>query len=78
MNSNWNFAVSKKVFSSDDDEDEDYLRRGKHLSEFESEEEKDKVIKNLGLDKVKHIIVSKAEFDNLDEYVKDAIYFVTQ
>lgn len=78
MNSNWNFAVSKKVFSSDDDEDEDYLRRGKYLSEFESEEEKDKAIKNLGLDKVKHIIVSKAEFDNLDEYVKDAIYFVTQ
>jgi hypothetical protein len=78
MDSNWNFAVSKKVFSSDDEEDEDYLRRGKYLSEFESEEEKDKAIKNLGLDGIKHIILSKPEFDNLDGYIKDTIYFVTE
>ena len=78
MDSNWKFAVSKKVYSSDDEDEEDYLRRGKYLSEFESEDEKDEVIKNLGLDKIKHIIVSKSEFDNLNEYVKDAIYFVTQ
>ena len=78
MNSNWNFTVSKRVFSTDNEEEEDYLRRGKYFSEFKTEEEKDRAIKNLGIDNVKHIIVSKMEFDNLDEYVKDAIYFVTQ
>ena len=78
MNSNWNFSVSKKVFSTEEEEEEDYLKRGKYFSEFETEEEKDRAAKNLGIDRVKHIIVSKAEFDNLNEYVKDAIYFVTQ
>jgi len=78
MNSNWNFTVSKRVFSTDNEEEEDYLRRGKYFSEFKTEEEKDRAIKNLGIDNVKHIILSKMEFDNLNEYVKDAIYFVTQ
>lgn len=78
MNSNWNFTVSKKVFTTESEEEEDYLKRGKYFSEFETEEEKDQAAKNLGVDRIKHIIVSKLEFDNLDEYVKDAIYFVTQ
>jgi hypothetical protein len=79
MKKNWNFSVAKKVFTSDDDDDEeDYLRRSKYLSEFESEEEKDEAVKNLGLDGTKHIILSKLEFENLGgQYIKDAIYFVT-
>lgn len=79
MKNNWNFSVAKKVFSSDDDDEEDYLRRSQYLSEFETEEEKEEAVKNLGLDGTKHIILSKVEFDNLEgKYVKDAIYFVTE
>jgi hypothetical protein len=37
MKKNWNFSVAKKVFTSDDDDEEDYLRRSQYLSEFESE-----------------------------------------
>lgn len=78
MKKNWNFSVAKKVFTSDDDDEEDYLRRSKYLSEFESEEEKDEAVKNLGLDGTRHIILSKLEFENLGgQYIKDAIYFVT-
>lgn len=79
MKNNWNFSVTKKVYSSNDnDEEEDYLRRSQYLSEFETEEEKNQAIKNLGLDGTKHIILSKLEYENLTEYEKDAIYFVTE
>lgn len=78
MKNNWNFSVAKKVYSSDDEDEEDYLKRSQYLSEFETEEEKEQAVKNLGLDGTKHIILSKLEFDNLNEYVKDAIYFVTE
>lgn len=78
MKNNWNFSVTKKVYSSSDDEEEDYLKRSQYLSEFETEEEKNQAIKNLGLDGTKHIILSKLEYENLTEYEKDAIYFVTE
>ena len=74
---NWNFSVTKKGFSSEEQESE-FLKRSKYLSEFKSQEEKDEAVRNLGLDGTKHIILSKDEFDQLTEYVQDAIYFVTE
>lgn len=76
MKNNWNFSVAKEIFSSIPEE-EDYLRRSQYLSEFKNKEEKEKVLKNLGIDGMKHVILSKREFDQLKEYDKDTIYFVT-
>lgn len=75
---NWNFSVTKKGFSSEDPEESEFLKRSKYLGEFKSQEEKDAAVRNLGLDGIKHIILSKDEFDQLTEYVQDAIYFVTE
>ena len=75
---NWNFSVTKKGFSSEEEQESEFLKRSKYLSEFKSQEEKDEAVRNLGLDGTKHIILSKDEFDQLTEYVQDAIYFVTE
>lgn len=78
MKNNWNFSVAKEVYASHPHDDEDYLRRSKYLSEFETQEEKDKVLDNLGIDGVKHVILSQRELDSLDEIDENAIYFVTK
>lgn len=75
--SNWNFSVTKKGFSSEKEESE-FLKRSKYLSEFDTQEEKDTAIRNLGLDGIKHVILSKEEFDQLGEYDMKTIYFVTE
>lgn len=80
MNNNCSFNIIKRIYSSDPDYDEDYLRRSKYLSEFQSESEKNRVLENLGvLDKLtEHIILNKEEYENLDTYKDDAIYFVIE
>lgn len=74
--SNWNFSVTKKGFSSEVEESE-FLKKTKYLSEFDTQEEKDEAIRNLGLDGINHIILSKSEFDQLTEYDENIIYLVT-
>lgn len=78
--SNWNFSVTKKGFSSVEEgkEESEFLKKSRYLEEFESEEEKDEAVKNLGLDRIKHIFLSKEEFDQLTEYDRNSIYFVTE
>lgn len=76
-----NFGITKKVYTSNKNYiEDDYLKHSNYLNEFDSEEEKNKALNNLGiLDKLAHhIILSKEEYENLDEYEKDAIYFVTE
>lgn len=77
MKNNWNFSVAKEVYSSHPEED-DLLRKSKYLSEFETQEEKDRVLDNLGIDGVKHVILSQRELDTLDHIDENAIYFVTK
>ena len=77
MKNNWNFSVAKEVYSSHPEED-DLLRRSKYLSEFETQEEKDRVLDNLGIDGVKHVILSQRELDSLDKFDDNSIYFVTK
>lgn len=76
--SNWNFSVIKKGFSSVEEEESEFLKRSKYLEEFDSEEEKDKAVKNLGLDRIKHVFLSKEEFDQLTTYDRNSVYFVTE
>lgn len=80
MDSNCSFNIIKRIYSSDPDYDEDYLRRSKYLSEFQSESEKNRVLENLGvLDKLtEHVILNKEDYENLDTYKDDAIYFVIE
>jgi hypothetical protein len=77
MKNNWNFSVAKEVYSSHPEED-DLLRRSKYLSEFETQEEKDRVLDNLGIDGIKHVILSQRELDSLDKFDDNSIYFVTK
>lgn len=62
-----------------------YLLKNNYLSEFQTQEEKDEVLKNLQAVKrsdvslmVKGIILTREEYDNLPEYKTDVIYFVTE
>lgn len=72
------FNISKKVYSFNSKDDEDVLlRKSKYFSEFETEEDRQKAVKNLGLDSVKHIVLSKDEYENIDYFDKNAIYFIT-
>jgi len=65
-----NFGVAKKIYSNNDGTDEDdYLRKNNQLSEFEKSNEKYRAIKNLGLDGINHVIISRLEYDNLNEYL---------
>lgn len=75
---NWNFSVTKKGFSSEDPEESEFLKRSKYLGEFKSQEERDAAVRNLGLDGIKHQILSKEEFDQISEYDMNTIYFVTE
>lgn len=78
MKNNWNFGITKEVYNSSPD-DEEYLRKDNYLSEFSSEEGRQRVLDNLNLniDKVKHVMLSKREFDALTEHEENTIYFVT-
>lgn len=76
MKNGYSFSVTKQIYSSIPQE-EDYLKKSQYLSEFKTPEEKKKVLSNLGLDGMKHIVLSKYEYDQLDEYDEDAIYFIT-
>ena len=72
-----NFGVAKKIYSNNDGTDEDdYLRKNNQLSEFEKSNEKYRAIKNLGLDGINHVIISRLEYDNLNEYLQNTLYFV--
>lgn len=72
-----NFGIAKKVYSNNDGTDEDdYLRTEKQLSEFSKESEKDKVINNLDLDKIDHVLMSRLEYDNINEYLENTLYLV--
>lgn len=48
MNSNCGFGVTKKMYASDPEEDY-FLRHSNLLSEFNTQEEKDQVLRNLGI-----------------------------
>ena len=74
---NGNFGVAKKVYSNNDGTDEDdYLRKNNKLSEFEKSNEKYRAIKNLSLDGINHVIISRLKYDNLNEYLQNTLYFV--
>lgn len=71
------FSIAKKVFSTNDGSDEtDYLRVKKQLSEYEKEIDKKKVLDNLGLDGINHILISRLEYDNLNEYLENTVYLI--
>jgi len=60
--------IVKKVFSTFVHDEEDYLKKSNYLSEFKTEEEKTRVLNNLGIDKVKHIILDRSDFENIPKY----------
>lgn len=80
MKNNFNFNnIEKRIYSNIPiEEEDDFLRKSKYLSEYDTQEEKDKVLDNLGIDSVRHFVLSKREYDQLDELEKDAIYLITQ
>lgn len=78
MGNGQSFGISKQVYSSIKNEGDDLLRRSNYLSEFETEEERQKALNNLGIDSVRHIVLTKDEYENIDYFDKDAIYFITQ
>lgn len=64
MNSNCGFGVTKKMYATDPEEDR-FLRHSMFLSEFETQEEKDQVLRNLGIyDKISDMI-TKVEVNNI-------------
>lgn len=78
MKTNQSFSVTKKVYSSStEDEDDKYLKRFEYLGEYESQTEKNKVLENLGISNMKHVVIPKSQFDE-DNYEEDVIYFVTE
>lgn len=80
MKNNFNFNnIENRIYSNiSAEEEDDFLRKSKYLSEYEAKEEKDRVLDNLGIDSVRHFVLSKREYDQLDELEKDAIYLITQ
>lgn len=71
------FNITKQIYASKEEGD-DLLRKSKYLSEFETEEDRRKALQNLGIDAVKHIVLSKEEYENMEYFDKNAIYFITQ
>jgi hypothetical protein len=72
------FNITKQIYASKKEEGDDLLRKSKFLSEFETEEDRKKALQNLGIDAVKHIVLSREEYENLEYFDKNAIYFITQ
>ena len=75
---NGSFNISKKIYSTYEDEGDNLLRKNKYLSEFETEEDRKRALQNLGIDTVKHIILDRSDFENLSDYDQNAIYFITE
>ena len=71
-------SIVKKVFSTFVHDEDNYLRKTNYLSEFDDEEEKDRVLNSLGIDRIKHIILDKSDFENISSYDQNAIYFITE
>ena len=73
-----NFNVTKKIYASNKEEGDDILRKSKYFSEFNTEEDRRRALQNLGIDSVKHIVLSREEYENMEYFDKNAIYFITQ
>ena len=73
-----NFNVTKKIYASNKEEGDDILRKSKYFSDFNTEEDRRKALQNLGIDSVKHIVLSREEYENMEYFDKNAIYFITQ